>query len=108
MAEQAAGGRPPLRIVSYNIQRGGGRRVAFIGSVLAALEPDVVLLQEALDTAAVHRIAQSAGLAHVVQRPRWSVAALAREAVDAAWHRPPRARGWLELRPSRAPGLRLV
>ena len=39
----------PLRLVSYNIRFGGGRRLAFIGAVLAALEPDVVLLQEATD-----------------------------------------------------------
>ena len=51
----------PLRLVSYNIRFGGGSRLAFIGAVLASLEPDVVLLEEATDPVAVDRIAKAAG-----------------------------------------------
>lgn len=98
-----------MRLVSYNIRFGGGRRVAFIGAVLADLEPDVVLLQEATDPAAVDRIARAAGLAHVYQRPGWSVAALLREPARAqAWHRPGRPHGFLEVSPAGDPALRLV
>ena len=99
--------RPPsahdhqMRIVSYNIRFGGGPRVAFIGAVLAELEPDVVLLQEATDPGNVDRIARSAGLAHVYRRPGWGVAGMTREPVRShAWHRPGRARGFLELGPA--------
>jgi endonuclease/exonuclease/phosphatase family metal-dependent hydrolase len=98
-----------VRVVSYNIRFGGGRRVALIGAVLASLHPDVVLLQEATDPIAVDRIARGAGLPHVFRRPGWSVAALTRdEPDDIAWHRPGRARGFLEVDPAGAAGLRLL
>jgi endonuclease/exonuclease/phosphatase family metal-dependent hydrolase len=98
-----------MRLVSYNIRFGGGRRVAFIGAVLAALEPDVVLLQEAVDPGNVDRIARAAGLGHVYRRPGWSVAALTREpARGHQWHRPGRARGFLEVDPADGPRLRLL
>jgi endonuclease/exonuclease/phosphatase family metal-dependent hydrolase len=98
-----------MRLVSYNIRFGGGRRVAFIGAVLAALEPDVVLLQEAVDPWAVDRIARGAGLPHVYRRPEWSVAALTREpARGHQWHRPGRSRGFLEVDPGGEPRLRLL
>ncbi len=98
-----------MRIVSYNIRFGGGSRVAFIGAVLAELEPDVVLLQEATDPTAVDRIARSAGLAHVYRRPGWSIAGLTREpARGHEWHRPGRSRGFLELVPAGDPHLRLL
>lgn len=98
-----------MRIVSYNIRFGGGRRVAFIGAVLAGLEPDVVLLQEATDPAAVDHIGRAAGLQHVYRRPGWSVAALAREPLRGhTWHRPGRSRGFLEVDPAGEPRLRLL
>jgi endonuclease/exonuclease/phosphatase family metal-dependent hydrolase len=98
-----------MRLVSYNIRFGGGRRVAFIGAVLAALEPDVVLLQEAVDPSNVDRIARAASLPHVYRRPEWSVAALTREPVRGhAWHRPGRSRGFLEIDPAGSPKLRLL
>ena len=98
-----------VRLVSYNIRFGGGRRVALIGGVLATLRPDVVLLQEATDPIAVDRIARAAGLPNVFRRPDWSVAALTREEPDGlAWHRPGRARGFLEVDPAGADGLRLL
>ena len=99
----------PLRLVSYNIRFGGGRRVAFIGGVLASLEPDLVLLQEATDPDAVDHIARTAGLRHVYRRPGWSVAALAREPLRGhAWHRPGRARGFLEVNPAGEPRVRVL
>jgi exodeoxyribonuclease-3 len=98
-----------MRLVSYNIRFGGGRRLALIGGVLAALAPDVVLLQEAVDPDAVDRIARAAGLAHVYRRPGWSVAALTREpARGHQWHRPGRSRGFLEVDPAGEPRLRLL
>jgi exodeoxyribonuclease-3 len=98
-----------VRLISYNIRFGGGRRVALIGGVLAALEPDVVLLQEAVDPDAVDRIARAAGLPYVYRRPGWSVAALTREpARDHQWHRPGRSRGFLEVDPAGEPRLRLL
>lgn len=98
-----------MRLVSYNIRFGGGRRVALIGAVLASLRPDVVLLQEATDPIAVDRIARAAGLDHVFRQGGWSVAAITREAPDdLQWHRPGRARGFLEVDPAGGDGLRLL
>ena len=98
-----------MRLVSYNIRFGGGGRLAFIGAVLASLEPDVVLLQEATDPMAIDRIAHTAGLGHVYRRPGWSVAALAAAPLRGhEWHRPGRARGFLEVVPAGDPHIRLV
>jgi endonuclease/exonuclease/phosphatase family metal-dependent hydrolase len=98
-----------VRLVSYNIRFGGGHRLAFIGAVLAGLDADVVLLQEATDPTAVDRIARIANLGHVYRRPGWSVAAITRESVRGhEWHRPGRGRGFLELVPAGEPHLRLV
>jgi endonuclease/exonuclease/phosphatase family metal-dependent hydrolase len=54
-----------LRLVSYNIRHGGTGRERAIGHVIAALEPDVVLLQEASVPRAVEAIARAAGM------PEW-------------------------------------
>ena len=90
-----------VRIASYNIRFGGGRRVRLIGEVLRALSVDLVLLQEATNPSAVDRIAAIAGFEHVLRRPGWSVACLARERIQAhAWRRPVRGRGFLEVEPS--------
>ena len=98
-----------MRLVSYNIRFGGGSRLAFIGAVLASLDPDVVLLQEATDPIAVDRIAKAARLPHVYRRPGWSVAAATREPLRGhEWHRPGRSRGFLELAPAGEPRIRLV
>jgi exodeoxyribonuclease-3 len=98
-----------VRLVSYNIRFGGGDRIAFLGAVLAHLEPDVVLLQEATDPVAVDRIAHAGGLPHVYRRPGWTVAAASREPLlGHEWHRPGRSRGFVEVIPAGSPRIRLV
>jgi exodeoxyribonuclease III len=98
-----------VRLVSYNIRFGGGERLAFIGGVLAHLDPDVVLFQEASDPVAIDRIAHYAQLSHVYRRPGWTVAAASREAlVGHEWHRPGRSRGFVEVVPAGSPRIRLI
>ena len=98
-----------MRIVSYNIRFGGRGRTAYLGEVIRELEPDVVLLQEAFDPAAVDQVARVAEIEGVYRQPGWSVAALTREpALACAWHRPGRLRGFVELHPAGEPGLRLI
>jgi exodeoxyribonuclease-3 len=98
-----------MRLVSYNIRFGGGSRAAFIGGVLAHLQPDVVLLQEATSPDVVDRIARTAGLDHVISRPGWSVAGLSRAPLVAhGWHRPGRARGFLEIVPAGPKPIRVL
>lgn len=97
-----------LRVVSYNIRFGGGRRVPLIGAFLSSLEPDIVVLQEATDRYAVDRLAELTGLPHVASSPGVSVAALARSPfASTTWHSPPGIRAFLEFRPS-ASDLRFV
>lgn len=97
-----------MRVVSYNIRFGGGRRIPLIARVLAHLEPDVVVLQEAVSPGSVDRLAAELGIGHVFRRPGWSVACLARAAPERiAWHRPVRGRGFLEVEPAGL-GARLV
>jgi exodeoxyribonuclease III len=97
-----------LRVVSYNIRFGGGRRVPLIGAFLSRLEPDVVVLQEATDRYAVDRLAELTRLPHVASSPGVSVAALARSPFAATtWHSPQGIRAFLEFRPS-ASDLRFI
>ncbi len=95
------------RVLSYNIRFGGERRVDLIGSVIAAIDPDIVVLQEAYDPDAVSRIAEVTGLAPVASRPGRSVVALVRTPPRSArWHPTRGRRGVLEL--DVAPNLRIV
>lgn len=97
-----------LRIVSYNIRFGGGRRVPLIAKVLLDLEPDVILLQEATSRFAVNRLAELTGMRHIAASPGVSVAALAKTAPSREqWHAPPGVRAFLEIEPAGS-ALRLV
>jgi endonuclease/exonuclease/phosphatase family metal-dependent hydrolase len=51
-----------LRIVSYNILDGGGRRAGVLGDVIEAQQPDVVGLVEAEDLAVVEGLAGRLGM----------------------------------------------
>lgn len=89
-----------IRLLSYNIRFGGGNRIPLIAAVISALEPDLVVLQEATNPHAVDRLAAEAGFRHVLRRPGWSVAWLGREAPRGhQWHRPVHGRGFLEVEP---------
>ena len=46
-----------MRLLTYNILRGGQGREAEIVEVIRAVDPDVVVVQEALEVACFHRIA---------------------------------------------------
>jgi len=97
-----------LRVVSYNIRFGGGRRVPLIGAFLSSLDPDIVVLQEATDRYAVDRLAELTGLSHVAASPGVSVAALGRSPfATTIWHSPPGLRAFLEFQPA-ASDLRFI
>jgi exodeoxyribonuclease-3 len=97
-----------LRVVSYNIRFGGGRRIPMIAAFLDALEADVVVLQEATDRHAVDRLAGLTGMRHVAATSGVSVAALARSPfIDTTWHTPPGVRAFLEFQPA-ASDLRFI
>jgi endonuclease/exonuclease/phosphatase family metal-dependent hydrolase len=88
-----------LRLASYNIRFGGRRRRELIADVLRSVEPDVVVLQEAVDPTVVAWLGSELGMAEVFAEAGRSVAALSRVPVaEAAWHAARPGRSFLELR----------
>ena len=51
-----------LRLLTYNIRRGGTGREGPIGDVIGANEPDVVIVQEATAPAVIEKVAVRAGM----------------------------------------------
>jgi len=91
-----------LNLLSYNIRYGGTGREAEIAEVIRACEPDVVILQEAIDPLVVERLAERTGMRTWAARPRHSMGFLSRlEIAHHEWHRPLGARHpFLELVPA--------
>ena len=78
-----------MRILSYNICRGGVGRETRIGAVVRQCDPDLVICQEATRPASVDRIAAAAGLPHYASRRGGSVAFLSRAPVaQYTWRKP--------------------
>ncbi len=77
-----------LRLVSYNIRRGGRRRSRLISEVLRRLDPDLVVLQEAIDPWVVAEVGREIGAGVILAAPGRSVAVLSRMGeLEASWHR---------------------
>jgi exodeoxyribonuclease-3 len=90
-----------LRILSYNICRGGRRTVDDLATTIADARPDLVVFQEATDPAVIERLAAGTGMAAWASRPGESLAFMSRSAVrHYAWHRPRFSRhSFLEIDP---------
>jgi exodeoxyribonuclease-3 len=90
-----------LRILSYNICRGGRSREEALSATIAEARPDLVVFQEATDPAVVARIAAGTGMAEWASRPGESLAFMSRRTVrHNAWHRPRVSRhAFLEIDP---------
>jgi exodeoxyribonuclease-3 len=78
-----------LRILSYNIRKGGKGRERELAGVITACSPDVVVLQEATDPAVVAQIAGLSGMAQHGSRKGESLGFLSRRTVTYfGWHKP--------------------
>lgn len=78
-----------LRLLTYNILRGGLGRERALAEVIAAAQPDLVILQEATRPAAVERIAGLAGMTVVGARRGRSLAFISRVPIaEHRWVRP--------------------
>jgi exodeoxyribonuclease-3 len=88
-----------LRLLTYNIRRGGRRREEPLAHVIRACDPDVVLFQEAIDPAVVEGLARVAGMAEWGARAGQSLGFMSRVPLASrAWHRPRGSRhAFLEL-----------
>ena len=88
-----------LRLLTYNIQRGGRGREPALARVIASCTPDLVVLQEARDATVVERLARECRMAQWGAQPRSSLGFLSRDPITHyAWHWPRRSRhAFLEL-----------
>ncbi len=78
-----------FRLLSYNILNGGRGRLDAIAQVINACAPDLVLLQEATDRAAVERLAEATGMAESKTFQRQSLGFMSRRPVAfSQWIRP--------------------
>ena len=78
-----------LRVLSYNIERGGNGREERIARVVSALEPDVVILQEARRPSAVEQIEGWSGMAAWGSQRGQSLGFMSRlPVVRATWVKP--------------------
>src|SRR5262245_40126537 len=91
-----------MRILSYNIRRGGAGREAPLGSVIRAVNPDVAVLEEATRPDVVERLARDTGMRHWSSKAGKSLAFMSRDSVASfAAHRPPISRhAFLEIVPA--------
>lgn len=78
-----------LRLLSYNICRGGEGRESALAAVIRDAGADIVMLQEARNPRAVERVAREAGMAAWGARDGHSLGYMSRAPVErAVWHRP--------------------
>lgn len=95
----------PIRLLSYNIRRGGAGREDALLSVIRPCAPDIVVLQEATDPGVVKRLAQEAGLPNWAALPRSSLGFMSRVPIASyQWYRPRLSRhAFLEIVPEGMP-----
>lgn len=89
-----------LRLLTYNIRRGGRGREALLARVIRACRPDVVVLQEAVRPDVVERLAGETGLPAWGARRGRSLGYLSRQPLSGD--------GWIRPRGSRHAFLELV
>ena len=58
-----------LRLLSYNIRYGGRGLARPIAQVIRAVNPDVVLFQEATDPRVIEEVSALTGMPHLGSRP---------------------------------------
>jgi exodeoxyribonuclease III len=90
-----------IRILSYNIRRGGSGREDALAATIAECSPDVVVFQEATDPAVVKTLASRAGMSYWASRANLSLAFISRVPIEHfEWHRPALSRhAFLEIVP---------
>jgi len=94
-----------IRLLSYNIRRGGAGREDALLSVIRPCAPDIVVLQEATDSAVVKRLSQDANLPHWAAMPKASLGFMSRVPIaHYQWYRPRLSRhAFLEIVPEGLP-----
>ena len=90
-----------LRILSYNICRGGGGKEPQLCAVIAAARPDIVVFQEASAPAVIEQLAKKTGMAQWASSRGESLGFMSREKVrHFQWYHPRFSRhAFLEIDP---------
>ena len=91
-----------LKLMSYNIRFGGRKREDGLAKVIRAVQPDIVVFQEATDTRVIKRLAEDTGLSVWAARPQHSIAFISRlEIAHHEWYYPAGAKhSFLEIVPA--------
>jgi len=91
-----------LRLLTYNIRKGGRGREQDLAAVINAVQPDLVVLQEASRPQVVAALGEATGLPYWGSRRRESLGYLSRDPLDhVEWHHPRLSRhAFLELAPA--------
>jgi exodeoxyribonuclease-3 len=77
-----------IRILSYNIFRGGVGREAPLAAVIGACDPDIVVFQEGIRPSVIEQLASKCGMPHWAASPGHSVAFMSRVAIAGhVWRR---------------------
>lgn len=90
-----------LRLLTYNIRRGGAGREDRLAEAISACQPDVVVCQEATRPEVIERVARTCGMAQWAALPKTSLGFMSRDPVERhAWHKPRLSRhAFLEVQP---------
>lgn len=78
-----------IRLLSYNIQRGGAGREEALLSVIGPCNPDIVVFQEATRPAVIQELAKRSGMTISAALPKLSLGFMSRIPIaHYEWHRP--------------------
>lgn len=89
MSTSGAPSTAALRLLSYNIQRGGAGREDALLSVIQSCAPDIAVFQEATRPEVIEKLAAGAGMPHWAATPRLSLGFMSRIPIASyQWHRP--------------------
>jgi exodeoxyribonuclease III len=90
-----------IRLLTYNIRRGGAGREDALAETIASCSPDVVIFQEATTPGVIETLAARAAMPHWAARPKLSLGFMSRVPIaHYEWHRPRWSRhAFLEVMP---------
>ncbi len=78
-----------VKLLSYNIRFGGRKREGFLAEVIRAVDPDLVVFQEAIDPQVIAELSNATGLPHWAARREHSIGFLSRLPINHhEWHYP--------------------
>jgi exodeoxyribonuclease-3 len=78
-----------IRLLTYNIRRGGAGREDALAETIGSCAPDIVVFQEATRPDVIETLAARASMAHFDSRPKLSLGFMSRLPIaHCQWHRP--------------------